>query len=151
MVFDPRAFDGESPFTDDGFPFTVGSTSGGLRRGSVAAAFDTRVAGTPRGTFRHLKVTFRAGLTGRQALRFGVDRDLVVSAFGATEGGNGADELGGATLFPRRTAVRGGMRFTAVRVDGTRFSGVIENRLGRGYSPVDGNGFIDAERAVLGR
>ena len=32
VVFDPRTFDGETPFRDDGFPFTIGATSGGLAR-----------------------------------------------------------------------------------------------------------------------
>jgi hypothetical protein len=150
IVFDPRPFDGASPFDNDGFPFTVGSTSGGLQVADVSASF-AKPAGSSPGTYQHLTVSFRRGLSRGQAVRFGIDRDLLVSAYGTTREGNGADELGGATFLPQRVVARDGMRFTAERADGRVVSGVFRNRLGKGFSPVDGYGVVDAERAVLGR
>jgi hypothetical protein len=150
VVFDPRPFDGVSPFRDDGFPFTVGQASGGLRAGSVSARFSVPGTGeSVAGQFRHMSVRFANGLRRGQTLRFGVDRDLAVSGIGGASEGNGADELGGATFLPSGTAVRGGMRFNAVRADGRVLRGVIANRLGAGFSPVDGFGLVNAERAVL--
>jgi hypothetical protein len=40
------------------------------------------------------------------------------------------------------------MSFSGTTAAGT-FTGVIRNRLGSGYSPVDGYGFINAQQAVL--
>ena len=64
---------------------------------------------------------------------------------------DGADELGGAVLLPRGTRVTRGMAFTAVRADGRVLRGEFRNRLGKGYTPVDGFGVVDAQRAVFGR
>jgi hypothetical protein len=152
IVFDRRAFHGPAPFRDVGFPFTVGGTSGGLRARAVSATFSAP-AGAPsvKGQFRHLEVSFRNGLRRGQAVRFGVDRDLAVSGFGGSNEGNGADELGGAVLIPQGRKLTRGMVFTATRVDGSTFRGVIRNRLGRGFTPVDGYGVVNAQRAVLRR
>ncbi len=43
------------------------------------------------------------------------------------------------------------MRFVAKRSDGRLIVGAIGNRLGKGWTPLDGYGMVDAERAVLGR
>ena len=44
--------------------------------------------------------------------------------------------------------VGGGARFFAVRKYGSRFTGEFFNLIGRGYTTVDGYGFINAEAAV---
>jgi hypothetical protein len=42
------------------------------------------------------------------------------------------------------------MKFIATRTDGKKIHGVITNRLGYGYTPVDGYGLVNAEQAVFG-
>ncbi len=152
IVFDNRPFDGVSPFRTDGFPFTIGSTSGGLSARKVSAAFSVPGGGqSVAGQFRHLTLNFKSGLKRGQALQFGVDRDLAISGFGGSNEGNGADELGGATFLPQNIAVRNGLEFVAQRADGRWIRGAMRNRLGSGWTPIDGYGVINAEKAVLGR
>jgi hypothetical protein len=152
IVFDIRPFDpAATSFENVGFPFTIGGTAGGLNRRSVHASFSVPGRGVSvAGQFRDMRLTFANGLKPGQLLRFGVDRDLALSPYGDSSEGNGADELGGATFIPQRVVSRAGMVFTAVRVDGSKIRGVFTNRLGYGYSPADGFGLIDAQRAVLG-
>jgi hypothetical protein len=153
IVFDTRPFDGTPPFRTDGFPFTIGRASGGLNPNSVTASFSVPGGGTAAaGQFRHLTLSFQHGLRHGQRLEFGVDRDLQVSGLaGSPNEGNGADELGGATFIPQRLSVPAGMAFVATRADGRKIVGVMKNRLGSGWTPLDGYGVIDAQRAVLGR
>jgi hypothetical protein len=152
IVFDPRPFDPAPPFTDSGFPFTVGSTARGLDADDVRAVFSVPAGGeAPDGVYRRMTLRFAKGLKRGQWLTFGVDRDLAVSAAGDTSEGNGADELGGAVFLPGGGGDPRGMRFEARRGDGSRIVGHFRNRLGTGYSPVDGFGLVDATRAVLGR
>ncbi|MDO9377269.1 MAG: S8 family serine peptidase [Nocardioidaceae bacterium] len=152
IVFDPRPFDGATPFRADGFPFTVGSTGGGLRASDVSASFSVPGGGqSAPGQFRRMTVDFASGLRRGSSLRFGVDRDLAVSGLGTSSEGNGADELGGATFFPQRITNPVGLAFTATRTDGRTVRGFLRNRIGSGFTPVDGHGLVDAERAVLGR
>jgi hypothetical protein len=151
IVFDPRPFDAEGPFSEVGFPFTVGSTSRGLSAGDVRAVFSVPAGGeAPDGVYRRMTLRFDKGLKRGQWLTFGVDRDLAVSPFGDTSEGNGADELGGAIFVPKGTGDPRGMVFAARRGDGSTIVGAFRNRLGHGYSPVDGYGLVDARRAVLG-
>ena len=153
IVFDTRAFDPDAAsFEEAGFPFTVGGTHGGLKPGSVHASFAVPGGGTAvAGQFRHMTLRFGKGLHGGQSLQFGVDRDLALSPYGDTSEGNGADELGGATFIPQRKVARLGLAFVATRADGRRIVGVMKNRIGSGWTPIDGYGVIDAEKAVLGR
>ncbi len=152
IVFDRRRFDGESPYRDDGFPFTIGGTSGGLRESSVSAKFTKRAGGeSVAGQYRRMTLRFTKGLRDGQGLQFNVDRDLAISGFGGSNEGNGADELGGQVFYPQNRAIPYGLGFIAVREDGTKIYGAMRNRLGRGFSPVDGYGLINAEKAVLGR
>jgi hypothetical protein len=153
MVFDTRAFDPDAAtFEGVGFPFTVGGTRGGLRPGSVHATFAVPGGGTAvAGQFRHMTLHFGKGLRRGQVLQFGVDRDLALSPYGDTSEGNGADELGGATFIPQRKVARLGLAFVATRADGRRIVGVMKNRIGAGWTSIDGYGLIDAEKAVLGR
>jgi hypothetical protein len=150
IVFDPRPFapDAETgSYRGAGFPFTVGGTSGGLAHGSVSSSLSVRVGS---GQFRHMTLNFARGLARGQNVSFGIDRDLAVSGYGGANEGNGADELGGAVFLPQRLPLPFGLAFTAVRADGRRIAGTIANRLGTGFTPVDGYGVIDAERLVLG-
>jgi hypothetical protein len=152
IVFDPRRLDGVAPYRTDGFPFGIGSTSGGLASSSVGASFTVPGGGeSVAGQFRHLTLNFKSKLKQGQGLQFGVDRDLAISGFGGSNEGNSADELAGAVFLPQGNAVPQGLQFVAERADGTKIRGVLSNRLGYGFSPVDGYGLVDAEKAVLGR
>ena len=155
IVFDPRPYDATKPRRTVGFPFTVGDTSGGLKSSTVSASY-AQPYGT--GQYRQLTVTFSKGLKKGQTLKFGIDRDLAVSFSGSTPGGpslvnegNGADELGGGVLLPSGEKDKSGLTFTVVRTSGKRTSGELRNKLGSGFSPVDGYGLVDAEEAVVGR
>ncbi len=148
IVFDDRPFGGETPFSDGGFPFTVGATSGGLNPADVGASFAGQTA---PGQFRRLILTFAGkGLARGRGLAFGIDRDEAHTAAGDAREGNGADSLGGATFIPQRIPEPFGLVFIATRTDGRRFVGAIRNRLGHGWTPLDGYGVIDAEKAVEG-
>ncbi|HEY0240099.1 MAG TPA: S8 family serine peptidase [Friedmanniella sp.] len=148
IVFDPRAYDAGARRTQVGYPFTIGSTSGGLTASSVTATY-----GRPTGTgqFGQLTLTFSQGFQRGDSLEFGIDRDLARSADGTADEGNGADELGGATVLPSGSRSRSGLTFTVRPTSGRRTSGQLRNDLGSGFSPVDGYGLIDAEEAVVGR
>jgi hypothetical protein len=148
IVFDPRPFDGVAPYRTDGFPFTIGATSGGLSASKVSASF-TSPGGSYAGQYRHMTVSFSKGLKRGQSLKFGVDRDLAINSSGLSNEGNGADELGGATFIPSGVAHPTGMKFVATRVDGKKIRGVMVNRLGYGFTPVDGYGLVNAEQAVF--
>jgi hypothetical protein len=152
IVFDPRPNDGTAPFRTDGFPFTIGGTSGGLQAQKVKATFSVPGGGeSAPGQYRRMTLSFAAGLEPGQALQFGVDRDLAVSGWGGSNEGNGADELGGAVFLPQDLAIPYGMAFVGERTDGQKIYGVMSNRLGSGYTPIDGYGLINAEKAVQGR
>jgi hypothetical protein len=152
IVFDPRAFDGETPFRDDGFPFTIGATRGGLQPQKVKATFSVPGRGeSVRGQYHRMTLTFKSGLKSGQAVKFGIDRDLAVSGFGGANEGNGADELGGATFLPQGNSVREGMEFSAKLANGRTIRGAMKNDLGYSFSPVDGYGLVNAEEAALGR
>ena len=43
------------------------------------------------------------------------------------------------------------MVFTARTSNGRTIVGALRNRVGTGWTPVDGYGYIDAEKAVTGR
>jgi hypothetical protein len=152
MVFDKRKFTGEPSFRNQGFPFTVGSTTGGLSKGAVSATFAGTGAGdSTTGQFTRMKLSFASGgLKSGQGLGFGIDRDLAVSGFGGANEGNGADELGGATLLPSGTIKAYGLKFVATLANGKSITGNMTSKIGSGFSPVDGYGLVNAEKAVLG-
>ena len=152
LVFDNRPFTG-APFSESGFPFTIGATGGGLAAGSVSATFSVPAGGLGvAGQYRHLTLHFAHGLRRGQTLQFGIDRDQQTPPYMgfAPLNGDSADELGGATAIPSRVTQAPGMRFTAVHIGGSSITGHFRNRVGRGWSPVDGYGVVDAQRAVLG-
>jgi hypothetical protein len=153
IVFDRRPFDPSATgaFDTVGFPFTVGSTRGGLAANQVSASYAAPGTGTAvPGQFRRLTLHFDGGLDQGQGLQFGVDRDLALSPFHDSSEGNGADELGGATFIPSGKIVRGGLVFRAELANGTSFTGVMRNKIGHGFSPIDGYGLVNAQRAVFG-
>jgi hypothetical protein len=93
---------------------------------------------------------FRTGTFGNgELIAFGVDRDEAdaVGPAGAVAG-NSADMLGGAVVLPSGVIRPGGARIFGTYEDGTPFEGNFRNEIGRGYSPLDGYGFINAEAAV---
>ena len=130
MVFDKRKFTGEPPFRNQGFPFTVGSTTGGLTKGAVSATFSGTGAGdSTTGQFSRMKLSFASGgLKSGQGLGFGIDRDLAVSGFGGANEGNGADELGGATLLPSGQVKANGMKFVATLANGQTDHGLHDQQ-----------------------
>jgi hypothetical protein len=86
---------------------------------------------------------------GTRAVSFGVDRDEAVTAFGVAQDGNSADALGRAVAFPRRRADGPGLRFSARTPTGRRIAGTLCNRVGRGWTAVDGHpGVVDTQAAV---
>ena len=58
-----------------------------------------------------------------------------------------ADLFGGETLLPEGRKLRDGMTFSGTTTGGGTFTGTFRNKVGSGYSPKDGYGFINAEAA----
>lgn len=159
LVFDTRPVSTDGVPDSGGFPFTVGSASVGLTAADVRAT--TAVQAPPPsvgGEFYLLNLTFTPGVfTGGKVLSFGIDRDEQHSAFfpqalppggGNSINGSSADLLGGGVNLPQGNVVSGGVTFFGGLADGTVFRGTVANRIGAGYSPLDGYGFINAQRAV---
>ncbi len=113
-----------------GFPFTVSQAGSTVAAGSVTASLT--------GTGKHLAkltLTFAAGAFKPGAtLAFGIDRDVAR----LNAGGNSADLLAGATVKTR--VLERGVK--------TKATATFVNRTGTGYSPVTGNGLIDAAAAL---
>jgi len=88
-------------------------------------------------------------IAGGDLLSFGVDLDETdVAGPNGAAGGNSADLLGGGVLIPSGRIVPGGASFFGNFDGGFPFRGEFHNILGRGYSQLDGYGFINAEAAV---
>jgi len=152
LVFDPRPPVPEDPAAG-GFPFTLGPSSPGIGPEDVRATFldPARPPAAP-GQFERLVLDIAPGtLTGGRTLAFGVDRDEHPNAAGtgATDG-DSADQLADGVLLPEGRIVRGGVRFTARLSSGVELRGRFRNRIGSGWTPLDGFGFVDAQRAVRG-
>ncbi len=150
LVFDTRAVVGDQ--ISGGQPFIFGPASVGLVASDVTPSYLNQApAPSVTGQFSKLKLDIRAGaLTGGKSLRFGIDRDERSSAFPSTPTRNGssADLAGAGVRIPAGTIATGGMTFTGTLADGSTFSGVMANRIGAGYSALDGYGFMNAESAV---
>ena len=153
--------------------FTLGNSTGLTATDVViptpASGF-TNAAGTPTPAatgYYTMTVTFPTqAFTGGKTLRFTVGRGAQRSANtgnggnvigpGSTTVNSLADLFGGGVLVPGSydsasgtyTVINNGMTFSGTMTDGTTFSGVIRNRIGQGYSNVDGYGLINAEAAV---
>lgn len=136
LVFDARNVE------KGGYPFTLG-TLVGLTENDVKPTFSSTVE---LGRYRQLTLSFPTGgsFAGGDSIGFGVDRDEIA----ILAGGGSASLLGGGVLLPSGTIVGGGASFSGTLEDGTAFSGVFTNRIGKGYSRLDGFGFINAEAAV---
>jgi hypothetical protein len=95
--------------------------------------------------------------TRGKTLRFNVGRAQQQNSYvpaGFTINSYSADLLGSGLFIPEDpngTAIQPGMTFRGTIVDGKKtipFSGRLTNKIGRGYSPLDGYGFINAQAAV---
>ncbi|MGI8889413.1 MAG: S8 family serine peptidase [Chthoniobacterales bacterium] len=133
-----------------GFPFTLGMLNG-VTAGDIHAKF-TNQAPAPAivgGHYYTMTINIAPGtLTNGEGFNFGVDRDEA-DAFGpnGAVGGNSADLLGAEVLIPEGKVARGGMTISGTTSEGA-FSGIFKNRIGSGYTTLDGYGFINAENAV---
>ena len=130
-----------------GFPFTLGDLVGVLPS-AISTEFSMPAPGPSQ--FSQLKVSIKPGAMGNgDVIRFGVDRDET-DAFGPllAIGGNSADLFGSGILLPQGTIASGGAIFTATLSNGNVMEGVFTNTIGHGYSPVDGYGFVNAQKAI---
>ena len=155
LLWDPRTGNTAA------FPFTVGRTTGTLTAGAITPSF-TNQAPPPAvtGQFFTLNLSFNPGaFSGGSGFTFGVDRDEFSGANIplAASFGNSADQWGINYSIPAGTlstpidqsgVPATGVRFSGTLVDGSTFSGIVQNKNGKGYSPLDGFGFINAESAV---
>jgi hypothetical protein len=142
IVFDERPTVGQ--------PFQIGRTIG-LTPGDVSGTFSLP-ADPPglAGQWKQLDLTFLPGTFGSgDLLSFGTDRDEADAAGPtAAAGGNSADLLGDGVLIPSGLIAPGGATFFGTYEGGRTFSGRFFNLIGKGYSPLDGFGFVNAEAAV---
>jgi Subtilase family len=155
LVFDPRPFRaipalGGPDLFDQGFPFTVAAASQGIDTSAITAQFDRNGVGRATNRqFQVMTVRFPDGALGDgRFVAFGVDRDSAVTANKDAEGGNSADQLGQGLLFPDATVVGPGMSYRAVTSTGRVLTGTLRNRVGAGWTAVDGFGYINAQAAV---
>jgi hypothetical protein len=152
LVFDSRPNNGN--LITGGQPFVVGPASVGLTAADVSATLsDPAPTPSVAGQFFRLTLTMAPNaFTGGKALRFGIDRDEFRSAFtpptGDSRNGSSADLTGSSVRIPSGVVIPGGMGFTGTLADGSTFRGVLSNRIGAGWTFLDGFGFINAESAV---
>ena len=145
LVFDVRAA---------GQPFVVGPGSVGLTAANVTATPQNQApAPSVANQFFGLKLDFTPGaFTGGKALKFGIGRATYRSAFapptGDSRAANSGDLAGAVTRIPEGMTATGGITFTGTLADGSTFSGTLTNRIGAGWSYLDGFGFINAQSAV---
>ncbi len=155
LLWDMRPF---STASTAGFPFTVGMTTGTLTPANITAAYSLPApAPAVAGQFYQLDLTFAGGsFAAGNAFTFGSDRDELRTAanpqLGPTGGvsafGNSADLFGATVAIPAGTVSAGGATFSGMTLLGVPFNGTFTNRIGKGYSPLDGYGFINAQDAV---
>jgi hypothetical protein len=104
-------------------------------------------------------LAFDGSFTNGNTLRFTIGRGVAHSAAVNTAGGTGssggsalvytqADLFGGGASLPTGIVNLDGMTFSGTTSTGGTFTGVLRNRVQKGYSPVDGYGFINAQTAV---
>ncbi len=137
-----------------GLPFTLGRLTG-LVSGDIVSAFSSpSPAPSVVGQFLNFTLTFTDNVfTGGKAFGFNCDRDEFQPASltpgQVSAGGNSADLWGGQFEIPGGVFKPGGVVVSGTMQDGSTFSGMIVNSVGRGYSPLDGYGMIDAAAAVV--
>ena len=139
--------------------FTVGDESE-VASGDVSAAFSNQAPlPSVAGQFWTMTLSFaNDALSTGKSLRFTVGHgpqhnSTVTNGVGPDGGATStsftqADLFGGETLLPDGKSARRGMTFSGTTSGGGTFSGTVNNRVGPGYSPLDGFGFINAELAV---
>ena len=141
-----------------GFPFTLG-LSIGITPADVKVAYrDPAPPPSVAGQFFTLHLTFQSSkFTLGSLLHFGIDRDEWHSAYvplptgtggGVSLFGGSADLLGDGVLIPSGSVLLQGATLDGRFQDGSRFFGRFYNTIGRGYSPLDGWGFVNAQAAV---
>ena len=140
------------------YPLTLGTCSPGLTAATVTAASANFATMPPNAVTAKLyftqEIAFTPGVfTGGKVFHFTVGHYEYKSADVQTQGGSSgfdssADLFGGGVSIPDGTLRENGMTFSGTTTSGGTFAGVIKNRLGAGYSPADGFGFINAEKAV---
>jgi len=146
LVFDTRATVGQ--------PFVFGPGSVGLTAADViATTLNQAPAPAVAGEFFQLKLDFTPGaFTGGKALRFGIGRAFFRSSFfpptGDSRAANSGDLAGAVIRLPEGSLASGGVTFSGTLADGSTFSGTLTNRIGAGWSALDGFGFINAQSAV---
>ncbi|MBV9008606.1 MAG: hypothetical protein JO354_05475 [Verrucomicrobia bacterium] len=142
--------------------FTFGTGSVGLASGDVSAVYSNLAPAPSNGTSQYWTMTLSSAsgnFTGGKILRFTVGRGVQHSSVvestahtpvaGSTSAQYSADLFGGGVLIPEGTVTNDGMAFSGTLGDGSTFSGTIKNRLGSGYSVLDGFGFINEQQAVV--
>jgi subtilisin family serine protease len=142
-----------------GYPFTVSTNSRGITSSDVKVSYSAQApAPSITGEFYQLNLAFASGKLNENAtLRFGIGHLEQHSSYyasrkgtggGDSSGGGAADLLGQGTLLPSGQLVGPGATFFGVFDDGTTFAGTFTNRIGVGWTPLDGYGFINAQEAV---
>jgi Subtilase family len=151
LVFDPRPNNGD--LITGGLPFAFGD-SVGISRSNVSVSF-SHPAPPPSqdGQFFNMTIQFTPGrFTSGDMLRYAIDRDEQHAAYSPPDGlsifGDSADLLGGGVLIPQGKILEGGVTFEGTANDSGTFKGIMANRIGSGYSILDGFGFINAQKAV---
>ena len=144
-------------FAPNNKAFTVGSQST-VAAGSVTPAFShTAPLPAPATMSWTMSLAFDSSFTNGNVLHFTVGRDAqhgssVAGGIGSTNGSASqsylGDLFGGGVSLPTGAVNLDGMTFSGTTSTGGTFSGVIRNRVQKGYSPVDGYGFINAQSAV---
>lgn len=129
-------------------PFTIGSQST-ITAANVTAAYSNPAPAPSTNQSWTMALTFANGaFTQDKVLRYTVGRAEQHSSSNSTRTDYLADLFGGGVLIPSGQVVTSGMTFSGTTASGETFSGTVQNRIGAGYSPVDGFGFINAEQAV---
>jgi len=114
--------------------------------GNQSSQFNTMTIGFPN-------ANFTTGAVARFTVGRGVQHSSVTGN-GTTIGAGSittqysADMFGGGVMIPSGVVINDGMAFSGTTTGGGTFSGVIRNNIGRGYSVLDGYGFIDASVAT---
>jgi hypothetical protein len=155
-------------------PFTFGNQSVGLTSGDVVSTLTNQAPVSPAGPsvageFWTNTLTFpNNNFTTGRSVRFTIGRGLQHSAnvgtYGSPQGGapfagpnSGSvggvgnphgDLFGGGVLIPEGIVTNNGMRVSVTMDNNITYTGFMLNRIGAGYSPLDGWGFINAEAAV---
>ncbi len=139
-------------------PFTVGDSD--VSSGDISVAFSNQaplpsVAGQWwTMTMSFANDTFTNGKTVRFTVGHGPQHNRVVTNGIGPDGGatstsfTQADLFGQELLLPDGAVARRGMTFSGTTSTGGTFSGNVNNRIGGGYSKLDGFGFLNAESAV---